>query len=728
VRPVLLIVAALLLGGHSANGASACAAPQASLTYAQNVSRVLASGRDVWGDRLLAAPGGPTYARASHVLPPLLYAAGRGGRRLTASGVYYLPFTLPLSVGGARGFGLHVADGSQIFVRRAGGPSATVYVGRSGTERFGSCVTRLAPTSLADGYLPILDVGYVDGAGVRYREESFVGRARGSSLVSFIHLAADASSASSPAVIRLATSSGRAVRTVVRPGTVAQLDAAFIHAGAQIEQVPPEDYAAARAGVASFWQGALSSLPQYDVPETHVRDAERAVLIEELEMTWRYSVGNAYEELSFAEALDVAQVMAEFGRGDVARQILRYTLRQLPARFTSWRAGERLVAGAQYFRLSRDGVYVAEETPRLGAIVRRLAADVAASPTGLLPRERYSSDIADSVYALHGQTLAWQGLLAMGRVWQQTGHPGLAELCRATAARLERGLRRAVQASQRVLRDRSLYVPASLLDGRPPFTQLTASRDGSYWNLVVPYALASGFFVPHGPRARGLLRYLSLHGSRMLGLVRAGAYRLAGGDRSVSGTDQVYGVNVSRFLADNDEADQLVLSLYGTLAAALTRGTYVSGEAASVTPLHGARYRTMYLPPNNDGAAAFLETLHSLLVHESRSPQGAPRGLELAFATPRAWLANGKSMAVTRAPTSFGPVSYSIARVGDTVQITVTPPEAPAPASLKVRLRLPAGERLSAVELGGAAVPFDRTGTIDLSGRRGELQVTATLH
>jgi hypothetical protein len=706
VRPILLLLAALLLGGPSANAGSGCATPRVGVDYAQHVSRVLASGRDVWGERLLSAQGGPTYARAAQVLPPLLYAAGRGGRSLTASGVYYLPFALPRSVGGARGFGLHVADGSQIFVRRAGGPSLTVYVGG---ERLGWCVARLVPPTLADGYLPMLEVGYTDRSGVSYREESFVGRERGS-LVSFLRVAADARHASRPTRIRLVTSSGQTIQADVHPHQTTQLAAAFVHAGARLEQIAPEGYAAARAEVAAFWQHALSGTTVYEVPEARVVDAERALLIEELEMTWRYSVGNAYEELSFAEALDVAQVMAEFGRGDVARQILRYTLRQLPARFTSWRAGERLVAGAQYFRLSRDSAYVAEETPGMGAVVRRLAREVAASPTGLLPRERYSSDIADNVYALHGETLAWQGLLAMGRVWEQTGHSGLAALCRATAVRLEQGLRRAVHASARMLPDGSLFVPAALLDGEPPFTRLTASRDGSYWNLVAPYALASGFFAPHGPQARGLLRYLTRHGSRLLGLVRAGAYRLANGDRSVSGTDQVYGVNVSRFLADNDEADQLVLSLYGTLAAGLTRGTYVAGEAASVTPLHGARYRTMYLPPNNDGAAAFLETLHSMLVHETHGREGAPRGLELAFATPRAWLADGRTISVRNAPTSFGPVSYSIARAGNVVHVDVVPPSAPEPATVKLRLRLPSGDR-----------------TIDLSGRSGELRLTVTL-
>src|SRR6478672_10973397 len=114
-----------------------CAPPRVSPAYAARVHRVLTSGRDVWGERLLRTPGGPTLAKARRFLPPLLYAAGRGGSRLTTSGAYYLPFTMPLSVGGPRGFGLHVADGSEIIVREAGGPSLTIGVGSGGRERFG---------------------------------------------------------------------------------------------------------------------------------------------------------------------------------------------------------------------------------------------------------------------------------------------------------------------------------------------------------------------------------------------------------------------------------------------------------------------------------------------------------------------------------------------------------------------------------------------------------------
>jgi hypothetical protein len=509
---------------------------------------------------------------------------------------------------------------------------------------------------------------------------------------------------------------------------VVELDAAFVHDGAHLEQIDPEEYATARTAVSAFWEGSLATAPSFMAPESRVMDAERAVVIQELELTWRYSVGNAYEELSYAEALDVAQVLASYGYGDVSRQILRYTLRRLPARFTNWRAGERLVAGAQYFRLTRDTRYVNEETPALRSIVDRLARGLGMGQTGLLPRERYSSDIATEVLSLHGQAVVWQGLLAMGRVWGETGRPGLAERCRALAARLGAGLRRAVRASDRRLADGSLFVSASLLDGAAPFRRLTSSRDGTYWNLVMPFALASGLFEPGSADANGLLRYLSRHGSRLLGLVRAGAYRLAGSDQSVSGTDQVYGVNVARFLADNDQADPLVLSLYGTLAAALTHGTYVTGEAASVSPLRHAFYRTMYLPPNNDGAAAFLELLRLMLVHEARGPEGLPRGLDLAFSTPRAWLEAGKSIVVRNAPTSFGPVTYSIDRQQSAVRIDVLPPTSPAPRSLRLRLRLPAGEKITAVVLAGRPVPFDpKTATIDLSGRTGALELVATV-
>ena len=459
-------------------------------------------------------------------------------------------------------------------------------------------------------------------------------------------------------------------------------------------------------------------------------NAERAVLTQQIAMAWRYSAGNHYEELSFAEALDEAEVMAGYGFPDVAKGILRVALRAVPARFTNWRAGEQLVAGALYYRLYRERRFVEEETPALARLVRVFGAQIEhGEDGGLLHRERYSTDIGRQVYGAHGQAVVREGLLAMSRVWAVTGHPQLAARSRTLALKLGVSLRRAMHRSLRRLPDGSVFVPVALLDKPVPFDRLTASREGSYWNLVMPYALASGLFPPHGAEAEGLLRYLLRHGSRLLGVVRARAESLYGNQRSpVSGIDQVYGLNVSRFLADNDESDQLVLSLYGTLAAAMTPDTFVSGESSTVSPIGKSPYRAMYLPPNLGANATLLETLRLMLVHETTGPNGAPSGLELAFATPRAWLADGKTISVENAPTSFGPVSFAIERHGQRVRVTVDMPAAPAPATPRLRLRLPDGERIKSAKLAGSAFPVDaKTGTIDLTGWSGQLDFDVQL-
>jgi hypothetical protein len=246
----------------------------------------------------------------------------------------------------------------------------------------------------------------------------------------------------------------------------------------------------------------------------------------------------------------------------------------------------------------------------------------------------------------------------------------------------------------------------------------------------MPYALASGLFAPRSPEANGVLRYLLLHGSRFLGLVRAGAFSLYGRDRvyPTSGSDQVYGVNVARFLADNDRADDLVLSFYGHLAAGMAPGTFVSGEGATIAPLKGAYHRSMYLPPNSASNAAFLVTLRLMLVHEVRDRTGAANGLELAYATPRAWLRPGRRINVRRVPTSFGAISFSIDSSEQSIHAVIDVPARARPRRLALRLRLPRPNRVTDVVLNGRTYGrFDaRTGTIDLSGRAGRLELVVS--
>jgi hypothetical protein len=223
---------------------------------------------------------------------------------------------------------------------------------------------------------------------------------------------------------------------------------------------------------------------------------------------------------------------------------------------------------------------------------------------------------------------------------------------------------------------------------------------------------------------------MMLHGSRLLGLVRAGAYALYGKAPTypASGTDQVYGLNAARFLADNDSPDQLVLSLYGQLGAAMTPDTYVSGEAASVTPIGGSYYRSTYLPPNGAANGTFLETLRLMLVHETRAPDGSPSGLELAYSTPRAWLRPGRRIAVHRIPTSFGRLSYTIESTSKSVRVALDVPGRTPLRSLSLRLRVPRGDRITGTTVDGRpAVRLTDPETIELPRRPGHVEIVARI-
>src|SRR4051794_9678231 len=311
-----IVVLAAAGGASARQGAPAvCAPPRASSAYTARTIAALRAHTDVWGNRLLSAPGGPTYAGAARYLKPLLLARGPKGAPLTVSGVYYLPFGQPDGARGAGSVALHVADGSQILADRVGGRSLNVWVG-DGRERYGSCLARLGGPALADGYLPILQTRYADAAGARYAQESFATRAPATGpLVSFVRIAVDARRVHRAAHLRLGPSSFS-----VRPRSTRTVYVAWRNGAGR--PVTPQGYAAARRSVVSYWRSRLAEGMSISVPERRIEDAERALLVQDLTLTWRYSIGNSYEEFSFPESVDVAQVLAELGFGSVARSIL----------------------------------------------------------------------------------------------------------------------------------------------------------------------------------------------------------------------------------------------------------------------------------------------------------------------------------------------------------------------------------------------------------------------
>ena len=721
--PVLAVLGMAPPDAERARSSCNLAAPSPS--EAARIRTASVARRDLWGERLLRAPEGPTLAGAQRFLRPLLFARAAGRTGLTRSGVHYVAFSQPAGVEGATTVSLHVADGSEILAERVEGQALSLTVGG---ERYGRCLGRLAPPTLAEGWLPILQTAYVDGRGIRYRQESFAARdAVARRLVAHVRLTADARDSTAGATVRFRGPDGEVTLGVPRRAT-RSITLAWPLGAPAPHRVSPQTYAGERRRVARYWRARLAAGTQLEVPERRVQDAYRALLVQNLGLTWRYSLGNAYEQFSFPEGVDAAQVLDAHGHADVAHAMLRVSLTRLYRPYPNWKVGQKLVGWALHYRLGRDRAALDAVTPVLRGYVEELEQQLETNDRGLLARERFSSDIPDSVYGLHSQAVAWQGLRWIGIAWIDAGRRTLGARCLRLADRLERGLRAAVRESQVRLPDGSLFLPSRLLDRERPYERLTASRPGSYWNLVVPYALASGLFAPESPEAAGALRYLELHGARLLGLVRAGAYALYGLEAPfpTSGTDQVYGLNVARFLAANDRPDDLLVSLYGQLAAGMTPGTHVAGEAASVTPIGREPYRAMYLSPNGAANATFIETLRLLLVRESVDPDGRPLGLELAHFTPRAWLEPGKRITVRRAPTSFGPLTYSIHSGARSIRVTVDAPGRGVPRELSLRLRLPRGDALTGVRVDGTRVR-PRGDTISLPTKPGRMSVVAVV-
>jgi hypothetical protein len=82
--------------------------------------------------------------------------------------------------------------------------------------------------------------------------------------------------------------------------------------------------------------------------------------------------------------------------------------------------------------------------------------------------------------------------------------------------------------------------------------------------------------------------------------------------------------------------------------------------------------------------------------------------LWLAKATPRSWLEDGKTIAVTNAPTRWGRLSFQLRShlKESRIETTLILPPMPESARIKLRVRAPEGHRLRAVTMDGK--PWNR--------------------
>ncbi len=743
---------------------------EADIRYETALNAALNAKRDVWGEELIARAEGPTYENIVDYLRPMLWI----GDCVTTSGVYYLPFGQHDSVTGGGDCALHVADGSEIISRHhKTGRRTAFFVGSDGSELYGTELERLGGPKLHQGYQPVLLTEYVDSDGGRWEQESFATHIpETDSLVSFVRitrLAGPDSGKSSKLRVRTALTDA-----VVQDNQLVSGDSSVLVFQSRAEFAPPyltysfpdgaEDataflvrlnqpaackafvadarrFAAERDAVCRFWDEHIGRGAVFEVPERRVMDAMRNLLIQNLFMTWRYSIGNAYESWYPQESGDALKALGEYGFLDEYREnlqgLLPRTFRGDDERMMEY--AHKLFYTTHCARLTADHAWLAANRRLVKRWIEGMREVMASDPRGLLGKTR-AGDIHAHCYYSNHQAIGWRGLRDMAALCADQGWDDDARAAAAEAAEsLRTAFLKPFNSTKVDMPDGTLFFPKVLKDSPAiPCDPITGTRLGSYWNLSIGTALKSGVFDPRGDTMRRTVDYMLLHGARLLGLTRFNYYPVpigshrAGGlpGYSTSGADNVYGPGVVDALAELDEADQIVLSLYGKLAHGMTRNTFISGEGDSYGVVPGQYYRALYLPPSNTNNALFLKTLHDMLVFTHVDAEGRPEELLLAHFTPRGWLEHGKTICVERAPTMFGPVSFTIRSQLDDgiVEAEVVPPARLPPKRLDLRLRVPATHELQSVLVNDREhTQIDAArATVRLNGLNGTVRIKAT--
>ena len=723
--------------------------------YERRVNNALRQPRDIWGEELIAR-GGATYDAIKDYLNPLFFSTGHLNRALGAHNLLFA------ENGGEPPYLVPFANGSRIAADRYDSARyIELRVGSGEGEVFGNDLGRLGGPFLENGYYPILRTTYTDVAGVCFEQESFAGWLPGTKhLVAWLRVGLapkQGSEVVSAARFHL-PETGKDHFACSRSAEGGEVENAYtllnsdetsrtLHAVWAPGQRLPEgmttdrhDYERAKKRWKDYWDHLLAQGARFTVPEPLVMNCQRNLLIQNLMMRWRYSLGAVVYHGSFyqPESSDAVSTLGLYGYADAYRDGLNALLGMTKGSqyYVNWENGEKLSHGAHYYLLTHDTQFIEDHTPAYRAICEAFVKQMEADPHGLLEPQRQCGDIPETGYFVWHQAVGWRGLRDMSKVWKLTGRDELHQQYAPAARRLRRAILNALETCTTSLPDGSLFVPRMLFDDSAPYDPITETRLGSYWNLCMPYAFSSGLWPQSEDTLDRILSFIHKHGGTLLGMLRfnfyptrIGSYRAAGlPGYYTAGFDNVYLPAYLRLLADRGETDRLILSFYGKLAHGQTRNTFVSGEGETIGPRPEIMCRSCYGSPSSANNTSFLLALRLMLIHERFNDEsGLPEDLLLAPATPRHWLENGKVIDLDNAPTCFGPVSLTmeshVAR--NHIAADVTLPDRLIPGRIILTVRAPMGYRMNSVTVDGkrhAAFSADNE-TVELHDLKGNIEV-----
>lgn len=723
---------------------ASCAVADESPTPRQ----IIESKADLLGEAALKQPGGASFEFFADKLPPLRYVDTRFKHypivlaaprslvkgKITSNGSIINPLARRYQWVGEAGIPWHITLGARHVP-------------------FGEDLAQLKGPHYVDRYLPIVQLEYVGEDGT-YREECFAATepelaAVGAIFVRFdfpgtdrgridvemeggtelltsgakLHMVTDTTGK-----VRLAYDDNfewRAARSCLmskEQHTASAYIVVFTTPADKsvVVKAHEQAYNLHRAACAKTWNDFLAAGMQVRVPEVYVNNAWRSLLIG-TQMIYsgnelNYSAGNQYARKYAHESSETMRSLLLWGHDrDAADGIPSiFTYRRRNIEFHD--AAFKLEGLADYYFVTRDAELVRKTRPLWQREIDMITKSIG-KEQGLLPREKYCSDIDTRVISLSTNANCWRGLRDMSVVLEDMGEREQAKELRRIAAEF----RTTVLAKIEQATDRTVdppFVPIALGE-ETVHDPITGTRLGSYWNLVMPQLLFSGIFSAQSQTAGDILRYIQMRGGLCMGMLRVQSAR--GAWVNQQNIDDLYTTRYVLALLERDEPDRALVTFYGKLAQGMTRDTFIDGESTGIEPLD--RFgRQMGLPPNSTANASFLLLLRSMLVQGcDLDDDGRTDTLRFCFATPRRWLEDGNEIVIERAPTRFGTVSFTIKSALKDNRITAEidlPPR--IPKKVLLRFRLPEGRQI-------ASANFPNVGpeTLDLTGQIGHCRVEA---
>ncbi len=499
----------------------------------------------------------------------------------------------------------------------------------------------------------------------------------------------------------------------------------------------------------SGWNRALAPGMQIDIPDRRLANLVRHSLVREM-MTRigpfpKYGVfdrsygGSEHDGFPDTFTVDTAAMLA-WGLLDLAGQYLdnyfTYFVRDdgsiLYRGPETGQFGRMLTVVAQYANYTSDYQLLLRHRRRLDAVAKLLLS-LRAQALRLSPDAPAYGMIAGWSEAdacldpdpprymqpyLSNSTEAARGFEDLGAVWERIGaRKHLPEL-----AKWGQQLR---QESRALAKDVQTAIARSLLTNAvPPCLPAIAGATEPFHVAVARDKL--------DPQFRSYRAWMEMLYSGNLTREQVGTvvnYRAAHHD-IILGIPCVYGVDTHEWggflsyghgygLLQYDHPREYLLLLYSLMAHQYTRGTWTAPETRLVDP---QRYTAPYCSPAQ--MTVPLLTRWMLVFEEPDADV-----VWLAKGTPRSWLEEGNGIAVSNAPTRWGPVGFELRSHLQTgvIEAKLALPSIPSPGVARFRPRVPAGHRLRSVTANGkpwdqfnadaetVTLPSTRKGRVDLT-------------